>query len=308
MSWDDAHGVLSFRYTEPMTWWMKMPAQSPRTLSEAVHTRDELARGTNPSERRMAAVSRLASMWDESSNPCLLFRNEPWCNGAVWSLNPNPWLGAPLSPVPAQNPDATNAATVHWNEAIRQSLYGPAAKGRLDGEYLDSLEGYVTSDLNFRREHFRYTTVPLTFATDTGEPALFKGLAVFEFTRWFCAQVHSLGKLTFANGVPYRFTYLCPWLDVLGTETDWVHNRSYAPASHEQMSLWRTLAGAKPYLLLMNTDYDVFTPEMVERYFQRSLFYGMFPVCSVIMPRTIPTGRTQNGTIAIARSSNAICR
>jgi hypothetical protein len=27
----------------------------------------------------------------------------------------------------------------------------------------------------------------------------------------------------------------------------------------------------------MNTNYDVFTPEMVERYFQRSLFYGMFP-------------------------------
>ena len=135
----------------------------------------------------------------------------------------------------------------------------------------------MTADLNFRREHFRYTTVPLTFATDTGQPALFKGLAVFEFTRWFCDEVHTLGKLTFANGVPYRFTYLCPWLDVMGTETDWVRNRQYAPASHEQMSLWRTLAGAKPYLLLMNTDYDVFTSDMVERYFQRSLFYGMFP-------------------------------
>ncbi|SPE53252.1 hypothetical protein SBV1_170028 [Verrucomicrobia bacterium] len=43
------------------------------------------------------------------------------------------------------------------------------------------------------------------------------------------------------------------------------------------MSLWRTMSGAKPYLLLMNTDYDVFTSDLVERYFQRSLFYGMFP-------------------------------
>jgi hypothetical protein len=43
------------------------------------------------------------------------------------------------------------------------------------------------------------------------------------------------------------------------------------------MSLWRTMSGGKPYLLLMNTNYDVFTPEMVEKYFQRSLFYGMFP-------------------------------
>jgi hypothetical protein len=43
------------------------------------------------------------------------------------------------------------------------------------------------------------------------------------------------------------------------------------------MCVWRTLAGRKPYLLLMNTDYDRFTPDLVERYFQRSLFYGMFP-------------------------------
>ena len=42
----------------------------------------------------------------------------------------------------------------------------------------------MTADLNFRREHFRYTTVPLTFSSETKRPALFKGLAVFEFTRW----------------------------------------------------------------------------------------------------------------------------
>jgi len=119
--------------------------------------------------------------------------------------------------------------------------------------------------------------VPLTFAREGNDPALFKGFSVFEFTKWFCDQIHRLGRLTFANGVPYRFTYLCPWLDVLGTETDWVRNGRYVPVSGEQMNLWRTMSGAKPYLLLMNTDYDVFTPEMVERYFQRSLFYGMFP-------------------------------
>ena len=24
-AWDDAHGIITFRYTEPMTWWMPMP-------------------------------------------------------------------------------------------------------------------------------------------------------------------------------------------------------------------------------------------------------------------------------------------
>ena len=99
VAWDDAHGVLSFRYTEPMTWWMRMPKETPRTISEAIRQRDELARGAKTSREQLAQVSQLASMADESGQPCLLFRNEPWCNGAVWSLNPNPRLptGEPKS-------------------------------------------------------------------------------------------------------------------------------------------------------------------------------------------------------------------
>ena len=279
VSWDDAHGVLSFRYTEPMTWWMRMAKNVPRTPVEALRARDRLAQALGGAEGRMARVSQTAGMRDEWDQPCLLFRNEPWCDGAVWSLNPNPELPAIAPSHEGESPDASafNAATIHWNPSIKERLYGSSARGDLDGEYLDSLEGYVTSELNFRRDHFHYTTVPLTFSTESKRPALFKGLAVFEFTRWMSGQVHQLGKLLFANGVPYRFAWLCPWLDVLGTETDWLRGGSYHPASDTQMNFWRTMSGAKPYLLLMNTDYDLFTPRMVEQYFQRSLFYGMYP-------------------------------
>ena len=279
VAWDDAHGVLSFRYTEPMTWWMRMENGKPRTMAEALRTRAELVRSGRGNERQMARVSEVAGMLDSGGEPSLLFRNEPWCDGAIWSLNPNPALpaGGANTGEAATNSPADNGATIYWNDAVKARLYGPGAKGQLAGEYLDSLEGYVTANLNYRREHFRYSTVPLSFAADTRRPALFKGLAVFEFTRWFCEDVHRLGKLTFANGVPYRFTFLCPWLDVLGTETDWLSGGQYRPVSDPQMSLWRTMAGGKPYLLLMNTDYDAFTPDLVERYFQRSLFYGMWP-------------------------------
>jgi hypothetical protein len=278
--WDDAHHILSFRYTEPMTWWMRMRKGTLRTTAEALRVRDELASGNNPHLRRLAQVSVNAAMWDDSGQPDLMFRNEPWCDGAVWSLNPNPRLPAGISSngiPPVASTDAVNAATMYWNDDVKRSLYGAAAKGSQDGEYLDSLEGYVTADLNYRREHFRYTTVPLCFDADTKQPALYKGLAVYEFTRWLSADVHAMGKLMFANGVPYRFAWLCPWLDVLGTETDWLSQGKYRPASDAQMCLWRTMAGPKPYLLLMNTDYETFGPGMVERYFQRSLFYGMFP-------------------------------
>jgi hypothetical protein len=291
--WDDDHGILSFRYTEPMTWWMPMAPDLPRTQPEAGQVRDSVLQKGNAFQRRMAEVTRLAAMENEAGEPALLFRNTPWANGAVWSLDPNPWLGAEPSesnhapnawqtggPSPAASmplTGLTNAATVYWNADAKKRLYGPGAIGQLDGEYLDSLEGYVTAELNFRRAHFQTTTVPLTFSLETHRPALFKGLAVFEFAHWMAQDVHQMGKLMFANGVPYRFTYLCPWFDVLGTETDWLEAGQYRPAGLATMDLWRTLSGGKPYLLLMNTDYDQFTPELVEKYFQRALFYGMWP-------------------------------
>lgn len=261
--WDDAHGVLSFRYTEPMTWWMPMEKSVPRTPAAARAARDALANG--PHSPPMAQVTRAAAMQNADGEPALQFQNTPWCNGAVWSINPNPWL-----------PAEPNGATVYWSPASQEQLYGAAAQGKLDGEYLDSLEGYVTANLNFCRDHFRYTTVPLTFSLDTRKPALFKGLAVAEFTRWMAEAVHRRNLLMFANGVPYRFTFLCPWLDVLGTETDWLVNGKYRPAADETMCLWRAMSGAKPYLLLMNTDFEAFGPS-VEKYFQRALFYGMWP-------------------------------
>jgi hypothetical protein len=286
--WDDEHEILSFRYTEPMTWWMPMKKELPRTLPTALGVRDELERSPNDSRRRMAVVTHAAAMYDEEGEPALLFRDTPWANGAVWSLNPNPWLSLPSpgrqtnEPRPAVREQISgdrplNAATVYWNDAIKDRLYGPRAMGHLDGEYLDSLEGYVTAELNFRRDHFASTTVPLTFSTESKQPVLFKGLAVFEFTRWLADDVHRLGKLMFANGVPYRFAYLCPWMDVLGTETDWLRDGKYRPVSTPTTDLWRSLSGAKPYLMLMNTNYDKFGPDLVEKYFQRALFYGMWP-------------------------------
>lgn len=260
---DDTNHILSFRYTEPMTWWMSMGKDVPRTAVEALRIRDEQAQKPGNGQ---AKATRAAGMRDAANEPCLLFKDEPWCRGAVWSLNPNPNL-----------PGQPNGATVHWSEAIKARLYGPNARGQLDGEYLDSLEGYVTADLNFCREHFPFTSVPLTFDPETRRPVLYKGLAVFEFTKWLAEDVHRMGKLMFANGVPYRFTFLCPWLDVMGTETDWAPGGQDRPSSATQLCLWRTLCGAKPYLLLMNTRFDTFTFELVEKYFQRSLAYGFYP-------------------------------
>jgi hypothetical protein len=108
-------------------------------------------------------------MFDPQGEPVLQFRKSRG-TGEPWSLNPNPRL-----PV-------RRSAAASWNEELRRNCRASNTH-TLDGEYLDSLEGYDARSQP-SAEHFRHTTVPLTFATGTRAPALFKGLSVFEFTRW----------------------------------------------------------------------------------------------------------------------------
>ena len=59
-----------------------------------------------------------------------------------------------------------------WRPSIRDRLYGPKRTGDLDGEYVDSSEGYMTDELNFRRAHFATARLPLTFSRDSHRPAV----------------------------------------------------------------------------------------------------------------------------------------
>jgi hypothetical protein len=263
--WDDEHDILTFRYTEPSTWWMSMPEGMPRTYEAAMELAGRIARGEERGSREKAQALLSSGLHDEQGRYMMQFLDTPWCNGAVFSMSCLPGI-----------PGEVNDAKIGWNERAKEQLYGPNRQGDLDGEYLDSLEGYVTSDLNFRREHYAVVNRPLTFTTSDHRPVIHKGLAVDEFVEWIANDVHGLGKLMMANGVPYRFTFLCRHLDVLGTETDWLWQGKWQPMGHGHMGLIRAMCAQKPYLFLMNTDYDALEP-YVERYFQRCLFWGMYP-------------------------------
>ncbi len=262
---DDSADILSFRYTEPCTFWMRMEKDVPRTYEAALAELHRHAAGDEPRKRRMAQAVLASGSHDEEGRFQMLFRDTPWCDGAVFSLSP-------LPDIPGEWTDAK----VAWNDDVKERHYGPGAKGEQDGEYLDSLEAYVTANENFRREHFRAATLPLTFTTAGKRPVIHKSLAIYEFVRWISEDVHRMGKLMMANSVPSRFSFLCGHLDVMGTETNWMRGGKWQPMAHGSMALRRTMCYQKPYLLLMNTDYDALEP-FVERYFQRSLFYGMFP-------------------------------
>ena len=63
----------------------------------------------------------------------------------------------------------------------------------------------------------------------------------------------------------------------MGTETDWNPGGKWRPMSDAELLYRRALCKGKPYCFLMNTEFEQFSPELVEKYMKRSLAYGMFP-------------------------------
>jgi hypothetical protein len=265
-AWDDAHGMITFRYTEPMTWWMRMPKDMPRTMEAA---RAEAKRLADKGDASAKALLTSGYHNADGEVPARLL-DTPWCNGAVWSMNSMPGIRGEVT-------DFKNK----WNPKLRQRLYGPhpegPRRGDLDGEYIDSSEGYVTDELDFRRDHFAAADTPLTFSQDTHKPAIFRGLIVFEYTRAMAKDVHAMGKLMMANSTPIRLCWLAPYLDVMGTETDWHWGGAWRPMSDTELLYRRAMCKGKPYCFLMNTVFEKFPHELVEKYMKRSLAYGMFP-------------------------------
>jgi hypothetical protein len=269
--WDDQHDIITFRYTEPMTWWMSMPKDMPRTLQAALAEAQRLAaEKADPQAKALLA----SGFHDQQGQFPARLQDTPWCNGAVWSINSMPQIKGDVT-------DFRNK----WNPELRERLYGPQAKARLDGEYIDSSEGYVTDELDFRRDHFATAQTPLTFSLDSRKVAVFRGLIAFEYIRAIAQDVHSMdkpagskaGKLMMANATPDRLCWLVPLLDVMGTETDWNPGGTWRPMSDSDLLYRRSLCKDKPYCFLMNTRFEEFSYELVEKYMKRSLAYGMFP-------------------------------
>ncbi len=264
---DSRNAIDAYNYTEPFTWWMNMPKRMERTYDNAVALMEKYAADekADPFQRAHALALKASGMKTADGKYFVQFFNLPWCDGACWILNPNP-----------NQPGEFNGATVNWNASCLAKRHGFGSL--LAGEYIDSVEGYTTPELNFDRNAFKYETLPLTFDAKTKRPGIFKGVSVFEFTRKVAADMHTLNKSLFGNGVPYRFSWLLANFDIMGTETVWLgEDGSYAPEKDGQMAVWRTLSGQKPYLLLQNTDFHKFDHSMVDRYMQRVLFYGLQP-------------------------------
>ena len=65
----------------------------------------------------------------------------------------------------------------------------------------------------------------------------------------------------------------------MGTETDWHPNGKWTPMPVRDMFFRRAMCKTKPYCFLMNTNFDKFPQELMEKFMKRSLAFGMTPGC-----------------------------
>ena len=267
-SWDDAHGIFTFRYTEPTTWWLSMDkahGTNRFTMADCLAKVESLAAKGDPRARAWCG----SVMRDEDGARVGRVMDTPWCRGAIWLLSPLPDI-AGICEYKVKNTEADFA-----------KFYAKPFPVGQDGEYIDSAEGYLTPTLDFNRAVFAASDTPLVFSSDEDHrPALFKGLSMYEYVRRTAARVWPRGRFVMANGVPGRWPWLPAYVDVGGTETQWIDEEGrWRPESHRSLLYKRALSMGKPYCYLQNVDFEKFAYADMENFMRHCVAYGLFPGC-----------------------------
>mgnify|MGYP001197263255 CR=1 FL=1 len=264
IGWDDEHNILSLRYKEPCTWWMKItnPDGRPATYDECLTmAKAELAKGTPDARAWATSVFK-----DECGHPAGNILNKPWCNGIAWSMNAAPGIEG-----------FSEFKFKQWDEAEYRRRYEKPPPQGWDGEYIDSSELACTQPADFDRAHFAAMKTPLCFSDDRHLPCVYYGLSVQEYMAEVYRRTRAVGRITLANATPFHWSWLVPQTDVAGFEIGWNEGGMWKPGPEADLVYWRALAGRKPYCLLMSVQKDKFPPEATEKYFKLSLAYGFQP-------------------------------
>ena len=264
-------GILSFHYTEPSSCWIPMPATMPRTyeaVMSLVHS--QLLTGTTEQKRWAAAVINSGTRRNDGRLN-VQFRNEPWCNGALFVLNPNPAL--------ATSSAVVTKSSLTYDATTADSRYISHAASAPSGEYLDSLEGWLNTETSSPKQ-LAACPYPLTFDSSSLLATVPQWYSLFGLVSFMSRDLHARHRQLMANTTPVNFWCFMPMLDEAGIEVNWLGTGdAYSPDSDEIFDYRRTLAYHKPYLLLMNTNFDRFNGQDMARYFRRCLFYDVFPSC-----------------------------
>ncbi|MDD4869192.1 MAG: hypothetical protein PHR77_01430 [Kiritimatiellae bacterium] len=258
---DDENDIASFTYIEPMTYWLSMDKKYPRTYEGALQALADNEVSKKPELVKWAKTTRRCCAFTREGRFDLSVQNQSWCDGAVFTLNPDPGI-------PEDEACPRNKAHLGYSKEWADKNILQKEGGCVDGIYLDSMPNWGEVR-NWRREHWRTTEVPLTFDPDTKQPVLMQIFSTWQFSKWVSDDVHGRGGVMHGNGGTC-WPYFPALLDITGQETGSILRDS-------TMAQARTLLRNKPYSPLLNTRFDQMGAGLVEDYFNKSLLYCIFP-------------------------------
>ena len=264
--WDDAHGIYTFKYTEPGSWWMDCKGKDGGlpTIADCIEKAKSLLDSPNERTRARAKAWTTSVAKDETGAPTGRIQIAPWTKGIMWCLNSTPGING------GDNDYWTKNSEKDFAERYKEEF----PKG-VDGEYIDSAEMCFNFGCDYDRNHFAGTETPLCFGKDNKRVCASGAMASYEYVRKSAQRLRARGRYVQANSGPHRTSLLMPWVDVPGTEIKWYRSGGkWMPDSDRVMLYRRAVCGRKPYCFLQNTEFDEFHG-YVERYMQRSLAYGM---------------------------------
>ncbi len=264
VAYNNANGIESLVYCEPVVQYVDMAPDTPRTLealSEIIMSMDSRKGSHVRSSSTRGRDDQMQVTWVET----------PWAVGARVPTNSNPDL-------PRTDGDPYNGFDGNW--LAYQELYDqhpPNDPESVTGLYLDSFEGWDAKDLNYRREHLRLSRIPLTFDATTARAAQVIMMHNFELAEEALARLRKNGHLLMANTALYQWAWSVHFLDVLGIETSWGEGETIAPPRIDEMDYLRAMLYHKPYCYLQNVRFANFRGKKVEDYFARCFHYGFWP-------------------------------
>jgi hypothetical protein len=190
--------------------------------------------GSFPNADALKAIIRNSGIHDEQHQLAILPR--PYRG---------PTLTFPQNPNPKLYDDKPDLLTVAKYE-LESYLPMLFTSKLIDGCYVDSL-GRWCGYYNYRADHFRYSTVPLTYAGSPPQPCIWNLQSHAEYLAELSSRLHRMNKIVFANGVHADRVMLGFYVDAMGGEG------TPTIDTGEAFAALRVAAGIKPYCLLNAT-------------------------------------------------------
>lgn len=243
---DEKLGIYSLPYTIVGQRQIYHLPEMPKNRDDALAAFDRwtaepiLIQNPSPSVsfRNAAQLKEIISnscVYDEQQKPAILMR-QYLGNTLSFPLNPNPHLFSDTKKL-----TIAKYTSDDYLPMLFTSKY-------VDGCYVDSL-GRWPGYYNFRRDHFKYSTVPLTYTSQPAPlPCLWNLQSHAEYLWELSKRLHAQNKIVFANGIHANRVMLGFDVDALGMEglPDYT--------KHDAFYSTRVAAYNKPYCALNGRD------------------------------------------------------